>query len=197
EHESLFKRMKHWKKILTLLFLAGTVIYLDARKLGRFIFYNFSDITDYKIFSSRALKKSANPFLFPKAAAPDIPATADLKYNHYNSLESLLEENNTVAFIIIKDDSIQYEQYFNNYDATSIVASFSMAKSVTSLLTGIAIQEGYIQSEHDKVITYIPELEKNGFGNTTIKHLLQMTSTLDFNESYFNPFGEAASFYYG
>ncbi len=187
---------QHRKKIIFSIILVGVIIYFDACKLYRFTVYNFSDITDYKIFPERKLDKPDSAFIFHKAVSPMLPSTQDLKYPA-QSLEKLLQQNNTVAFIIIKDDSIHYENYFHDYDASSIVASFSMAKSVVSLLIGIAIDEGYILSANEKVTKYIPELEKNGFGDVTIKHLLQMTSTLDFKESYYNPFGEAASFYYG
>lgn len=54
-----------------------------------------------------------------------------------------------------------------------------------------------IKSIDEPITNYIPELKKNGFEKVTIKHLLQMTSGLNFSESYFNPFSEAASFYYG
>ncbi len=71
-----------------------------------------------------------------------------------------------------------------------------MAKSFISLLIGIAIDEGKIKSVQDPITLYVPELNED-FKNVTIEHVLQMTSGLDFNESYYNPFGHAASFYYG
>lgn len=72
-----------------------------------------------------------------------------------------------------------------------------MAKSVTSMLIGFAIQDSLIGSEEDLVTKYIPELKENGWDKVTLKHLLQMTSAMKFNESYCNPFGHAASYYYG
>jgi CubicO group peptidase (beta-lactamase class C family) len=72
-----------------------------------------------------------------------------------------------------------------------------MAKSVTSILIGCALDEGLIQSIDEPITNYIPELTKNGFDRVTIKHLLQMTSGIRFKESYYNPFGDAATFYYG
>jgi CubicO group peptidase (beta-lactamase class C family) len=72
-----------------------------------------------------------------------------------------------------------------------------MAKSVTSILIGIAIDEGYIQSVHEPVTNYIPEFKNKGFDKVSIEQVLQMTSGLKFNESYFNPFGDAATYYYG
>jgi len=50
--------------------------------------------------------------------------------------------NKTVAFLIIQHDTILYEKYFNDYEVSSVVASFSMAKSVTSMLIGCAIEDG-------------------------------------------------------
>ena len=102
-----------------------------------------------------------------------------------------------MLFRSIKNDTIQYEKYFKGYSKESIIPSFSMAKSFTSILIGCAIDEGLIKSIDEPIVKYIPELQKNGFEKVTIKHLLQMTSALKFSESYFNPFGEAASFYYG
>ena len=72
-----------------------------------------------------------------------------------------------------------------------------MAKSVTSILIGCALDDGLIQSVLEPITNYIPELKENGFDKVTIEHVLQMTSGLDFKESYFNPFGHAATFYYG
>ncbi|MBC7524616.1 MAG: serine hydrolase, partial [Flavobacterium sp.] len=86
---------------------------------------------------------------------------------------------------------------FRGYEKQNIVPSFSMAKSVTSILIGCAIDEGLIKSVDEPITNYIPELTKNGFDKVTIKHVLQMTSGIRFNESYINPFGHAAGFYYG
>ena len=65
------------------------------------------------------------------------------------------------------------------------------------MLIGFAIQDSLIGSEEDLVTKYIPELKENGWDKVTLKHLLQMTSAMKFNESYCNPFGHAASYYYG
>lgn len=72
-----------------------------------------------------------------------------------------------------------------------------MAKSFTSYLIGCAIEDNLITSVNDPVTKYIPELKDNGFDMVTVENLLQMTSGLKFNESYVNPFGHAATFYYG
>ncbi len=174
-----------------LLILAASWL-LASCQLGRFVFYNFADIKDYKKFQSRPLTASTSPFNFQTTNAGKSPKQINgIPFDQY------LENNKTVAFLIIKNDTIQYEKYFKSYDQKSIVPSFSMAKSVCSILIGCAIDEGLIKSVDEPITTYIPELTQNGFDKVTIKHLLQMTSGIKFNESYVNPFGEAASFYYG
>ena len=102
-----------------------------------------------------------------------------------------------MAFLLIKNDTIRDYRLFKVDDRSGIVPSFAMAKSVTSILIGCAIADGYIGDVEEPVTKYIPELREEGFDKVTIKHLLQMTSGLKFNESYINPFGDAATFYYG
>lgn len=181
-------------RLICLLFLS--LVLLQSCKLGRFVFYNFANITDHKIFPSRTVEAPETPFVFPYVQQPKSPKNITIDETEV-TFDEYLSQNKTVAFLIIQNDSIQYEKYFNKYDEESIVASFSMAKSITSMLIGIAIDEGKIKSVDEPITNYIPELKENGFDIVTIKHLLQMTSGLDFNESYSNPFGHAATFYYG
>jgi CubicO group peptidase (beta-lactamase class C family) len=174
------------------LLIIGISMLLTSCQLGRFVFYNFADINDHKKFHSRALTIDALPYNFHTTNSGKFPKELNgIPFDKY------LEDNKTVAFLIIKNDTIQYEKYFKGYEKESIVPSFSMAKSVTSILIGCAIDEGLIKSVDEPITNYIPELTKKGFNKVSIKHLLQMTSGIKFNESYTNPFGEAASFYYG
>lgn len=167
-------------------------ISISSCQVGRFVFYNFADIHDHEKFQSRILKADTIKYHFLTTDFGKFPKTLNnVEFNKF------LEKNKTVAFLIIKNDTVQYEKYFKGYNYASIVPSFSMAKSITSILVGCAIDERLIKSVDEPITVYIPELEKNGFGKVTIKHLLQMTSGIKFNESYINPFGDAASFYYG
>ncbi|TAG87584.1 MAG: class C beta-lactamase-related serine hydrolase [Bacteroidetes bacterium] len=167
-------------------------ISLTSCQLARFVFYNFADINDHKKFPSRPLYAGTTKFNFYTTEKGKFP-----KELNGVSFDEYLEKGNSVAFLIIKNDTIQYEKYFRNYKKENIVPSFSMAKSITSILIGCAIDEGLIKSVEEPITNYIPELKKNGFEKVTIKNLLQMTSGIKFNESYVNPFGDAASFYYG
>lgn len=170
-------------------------------KVGRFFWYNYSNITDYKIFPSRPLDASATPFRFIESTKNE-ELEKQIKIRDHAGVESnmgvFLENSPTIAFLIIRNDSLLYERYFDDYTESSIVASFSVAKSYTSALVGIAIGEGKIGSEEDLVIQYLPELKgKMGWDKITIHHLLQMSSGIKFSEGYYSPFTGAATLYYG
>lgn len=180
------------KQINTAFLLITASLLLASCQVGRFIFYNFAGINDHKKFQSRALTADSLHYYFQTTNSGKFP-----KELNGTPFDQYLEKNNTVAFLIIKNDTIQYEKYFKGYNKQSIVPSFSMAKSVTSILIGCAIDQGLILSVDEPITKYIPELKKNGFDKVSIKHLLQMTSGIQFNESYINPFGDASSFYYG
>jgi CubicO group peptidase (beta-lactamase class C family) len=183
------------------LFLFITLLLLmSSCQLGRFVYYNFANITDYKIFPSKAIQNEGESFQFYEGNQNRVPDSLTLTLKEKKSripFEEYLTDNKTVAFLVIRNDTLEYEKYFYKYDEASIVASFSMAKSVNSILIGCAIQDGFIKSVDEPITNYLPDLKENGFEKVTIKHLLQMTSGIRFNESYSNPFGDAASFYYG
>lgn len=175
------------------LLLLSLTLLLQSCLVGRFVGYNFSGITDHKIFPSRDLPKSQEPFKFTEAPTTNLVGRARVRV-----IDSVAAANNTVAFIIIRNDSILYEHYYQEYKESSIVASFSMAKSYTSALIGAALADGFIKGVEEPITHYLPELkDKKGFDKITIKHLLQMTSGIKANESYYNPFGQAAKLYYG
>lgn len=172
---------------------------LCSCQIGRYVFYNFADIKDYKKFPAHTLQhgNTTTVTFYDGPEARKAPKTINADNNTNIPFDKYLEDHQTVAFLIIQNDTIRYEKYFKGYNAASIVPSFSMAKSITSILIGCAIHDGLIHSVDDPVTRYLPELEKNDLGNVTLRHLLQMTSGIKFNESYTNPFGDAASFYYG
>lgn len=186
------------KKNLLLLIL--TLFLITSCKLGRFVIYNFADINDHKKFPKRDIEKSDEPFKFHYNLRDQIAKTVTLNVKGKEkiySFDEYLELNKTVAFVVIRKDTVIYEKYFDGYDKEKIVPSFSMAKSVISMLIGCAIDDGLIKSVDEPITNYLPELKENGFEKVTISHLLNMTSGIEFNESYYNPFGNAASVYYG
>lgn len=124
-------------------------------------------------------------------------------HKSYNSVKATLEldktnqELGTVAFLIIKNDSIWYEQYDEDseikYGPTSKTNSFSMAKSITSALLGKAIQDGYIKNLDQPLGDFF---EQYAASKTTVGDLSSMSSGLDWQESYTSPFSVTARAYY-
>ncbi|NJC25925.1 serine hydrolase domain-containing protein [Neolewinella antarctica] len=176
---------------------------LSSCHIGRFFVYNFANITDHKIFPATELPASSAPA--PFAVQPLGPALVDEvslgvpKRGKMNVSQYLENETSTTAFLVIRNDSILYERYFNGYEPQDISTFFSVSKSITSLLVGIAVDEGIIESIDDPVTKYIPELRDaaEGFKRQTIRHLLNMRSGLAYTESYSNPFAPMAKLYYG
>mgnify|MGYP001477809471 CR=1 FL=1 len=106
-------------------------------------------------------------------------------------------ELETTAFIIVKNDSIWHEKYWLGYSADSMSNSFSMAKSWVSTLIGVAIKDGKIKTINQPVCDFLPEFCVGENSKITIKHLLTMSSGLDWEEDYYNPLGSTAEAYYG
>ena len=106
-------------------------------------------------------------------------------------------ELETVAFMVIKNDSIQYEEYWHGYSADTMSNSFSMAKSWVSTLIGIAIKEGKIKNIDQQICDFLPEFCVDDNSKITIKNLLTMSSGLNWDEDYHNPIGKTAQAHYG
>lgn len=107
-----------------------------------------------------------------------------------------LEALSTTAFLVIRDQKIQYEKYWEPFDKNSLSNSFSVAKSIVATLIGIAIKEGLIQID-DPVAKYVPSFQTSLKDQITIRHLLQMSSGLKWIESEGNAFSHNAEAYYG
>lgn len=163
--------------------------YITPEYLYRVLLWQNSDIKDYEKFPERIISNTPPVFHFKKDPQKSLPQKIqNITYKSNNqqktigNINTFLEQNNTTAFIIIKDDTILYENYFNGYTRESINTSLSTAKSFTSALVGIALQEGYIKNINDPINKYLPELSQPGIQNITIKNLLLMNSGLRYNE---------------
>lgn len=177
-----------------ILLLIGAV--LSGCTAGRFVIYNFADTRDHRKFPSRPLPASPEPFHYA-VAEPQVPPSMIKIGEEEHAFGPFLEDHSTVAFLIIRRDTILYEQYFDGYDPSRIHTSFSMAKSVIGMLIGCAIEDGLIRDVQQPVTDFVHEMAGKGWDKVTLEHVLQMTSGMDFEESYVNPFGTAARFYYG
>lgn len=167
--------------------------------VGRYFYFNYADIKDHRKFSSVPVKKSDHIFhfyeqnknhkLFTDSSISQVGGSLNPDFS--------LESSQTVAFIIIRNDTILTERYFDGYNRSTIVPVFSVAKSFVSALAGIALDKGLISSMGDTIGQYIPELRGKGFENLTLADLIDMRSGIQFQESYKSPFSDMAKFYYG
>jgi CubicO group peptidase (beta-lactamase class C family) len=146
-------------------------------------------VLDYLIFRSRELEASHHPFHFQRVPEDEKVGAllAPMEYapgKRVGNLEQFLTRSGTTSFLVIKDDTLIYEHYFNGYQRDSIVTSFSVAKSFDSTLVGIAIDEGKIGSVGDPITKYLPELANRDprFAQVTIRDLLMMSAGLRYNE---------------
>jgi CubicO group peptidase (beta-lactamase class C family) len=103
----------------------------------------------------------------------------------------------TVAYLVVKNDSLLHEEYWEGYNEHSLVNAFSMAKSINSILIGCALKEGLIKSLDEPVGNYLEEFKQKEKSKITIQNLLTMSSGIDFKEEYVSPLAWPAEAYYG
>ncbi|MCH2192940.1 serine hydrolase [Kordia sp.] len=177
-------------KISVLLILVITAFYCEScTMVYRSVVHGQADVTDHEWQPSVAVEKGENEFIFAVKTDTELASF----------LDETLQGSNTNAFMVIKNDTIIYERYFNEYNENSLLTSFSVAKSFVSALVGIAQGEGLL-SENEPITTYLPELLKQDrdFEKITVKHLLNMQSGIKFDEyPVLNPFTGMARLYYG
>src|SRR6185295_18007619 len=100
------------------------------------------------------------------------------------TLDQYLERQPVTGFLLAKGDSILVERYQYARTDKHRLTSFSMAKTITALLIGIAVKEGAIRSIDDLAKIYLPDLKGTEYGRTPIKALLQMSSGVAFSKVY-------------
>ena len=147
------------------------------------------DIDDYKIFHNRTITKGI----------PQEWKMSD-SYNSYefsNEDRTEFEQYDPVAYLVIKDGEILYEEYWDGYSDQSLSNSFSAGKTIVSLLIGIAIDEGFIKSVDQKVKDFIPSFDSPENKSLSIRNVLTMSSGLNWDEAYSSPFSMTTEAYYG
>jgi CubicO group peptidase (beta-lactamase class C family) len=146
-------------------------------------------LEDYNRFSNDTVNTSntTQPWPFHKS------------YNKYptpEDLEDYHKNQRTVAYLIIKNDSILYEKYYDDFDKETKSNSFSVVKSMVTAMLGIALKEGTIKSLDQKVIEFIPELKGPYASSVTVGDLSSMASGQKWGEAYYNPFSVTSAAYF-
>ncbi|MGD1892517.1 MAG: serine hydrolase domain-containing protein [Cyclobacteriaceae bacterium] len=147
-------------------------------------------------FRSKLLTKSENPFVFPHKENIQLPIEFEYEEKHYDTFK-YIDSSYTQGLLVIQSDTIVYENYWRGQKVDSKHISWSVAKSFTSALIGIAIEEGYIKSVNERVDFYAPELKGSGFEGVKIKDVLEMSSGIGFDETYSDPASDISRWWNG
>jgi len=136
-----------------------------------------------KIFPVRKIQVGGVPYPLPNQPMD----LGEVKIGQGDSLMTVndyFREQNVAGLLVIKNGAIVYERYGLGNTEHSRWVSFSVSKSVTSMLVGAAIQDGYIESLDEKVTDYLPRLKGSPYAESTIRSILQMSSGVAWNEDY-------------
>ncbi|WP_372935427.1 serine hydrolase domain-containing protein [Seonamhaeicola sp.] len=182
-----FKKLVKWlisiiAILIILLYVFDYGYIIRGAKIVYFTGHKTAFIDDYPYFENDTIKKGSHVDEWPI-------------HKNYNSkaptkkLSKVNQDWGTIAYIIIKNDSIWFEKYYDGFNNTSKTNSFSMAKSITSALLGKAIMDGYIKSLDQPISDFYPQYN---YAKTTVGDLSSMASGLDWVEHYTSPFSVTA-----
>lgn len=182
--------------IILILILIGALYATDNEYILRGIRLTYlkgrttAGIYDYKDFGNRVVFKG-NPQKWENHEHYNkVPLTDTLKHE--------LERFETDAFLIFKDGNLWHETYWNKRTSVTISNSFSMSKTMVSMLLFKAIENGEIESLEQKITDFLPNYKDDKFGkDCTVGDLSAMTSGYDWKEDYYLPINPTAKSYLG
>lgn len=185
-----YKHMKKGHKIAVgIILLLVIIIILLPPFAFKAIWNGIPNIDDYKIFYTRTIE-----------AGTYQPWEISENYNTTVLSDEVTEkiaEYDPVAYLVIQDQKVLYEEYWEGYTDNSISNSFSAAKSIVGLLIGAAIDDGFIESVDQKVADFVPSFKEGKKNQIKIHDLLTMSSGLDWDEAYASLFSLTTEAYYG
>jgi CubicO group peptidase (beta-lactamase class C family) len=162
----------------------------------RLLRHGTTTIDDFRHYPGRRLSPSDAPFRFSeRVEGRGLPEVVDVAALGSTRIDDVLDASGTIAFVVVQDDAIVDERYANGHTAATPSQYFSVTKSVTSALVGAALDDGILRSVDQPVVEIVPEYAGRGFDRLTLRHLLAMTSGIDYTEDD-NPFGLHVPFNY-
>lgn len=175
--------------VFGLLYLFDAQHIVKAVRVTYFTGHKTAFLDDYTYFPNRVIANGeAQPWAIHKNYNQTKP-TAQLTKTHHRL--------KTIAFLIIKNDSIWHEEYFDQYNQHSHTNSFSLAKSYVSACLGKAIELGYIKGLHQPVSDFFPEFSTGLAAKMTVGDLSSMASGLNWVEQYYSPLSVVTKAYFG
>jgi CubicO group peptidase (beta-lactamase class C family) len=175
--------------LLLVLAVLGLAYAVCPPYIRKAVMHQGAGLYDYKIFDNRIVPAGNHqPWAVRDyTAGREIPA----------AFAKTFKKSKTVAFLVVQNEEIVFERYWGGFGPDTRSNAFSASISVQGLLVGIALDEGWIRSVDQPVADFIPDFRNNGRDGITIRHLLEMSSGLDWDEKATGPFSFAAKAYYG
>jgi CubicO group peptidase (beta-lactamase class C family) len=174
--------------LVLLLYITGYGYLITAIRTVYFNGHVTAFLDDYHYFNNRTIQKGA-PQPWPVASDYN-------KVKPTDALEAVHKQIGTVAFLVIKNDSLWHESYYDGYGKDSKSNSFSMAKSYVSAALGKAIMEGKIKNLDQKVSDFFPQFKDDKGAEMTVGDLSSMASGLNWDEDYYSPFSITTRSYF-
>ena len=171
------------KSIQVYSIVLSVIIGLSSCTLARIVFWNMPGLKDAKRFDKGYAHRGDSLWHFvtsanAKSLGQKILVKSTNRSPSLVNLDAFLEHSPSIGFMIIRNDTILYENYFDKTTDKTDFTSFSIAKTVVGLLVGVAIYENKIQSVNDPVIKYLPEYKGLISEKVLLKHLLDQNSGL-------------------
>lgn len=139
-----------------------------------------------EIFPTREITAQGPVYPLPEAIEDFSGLRYSLEGNTYG-LEDYLQRARVAGVIVVHKGKVRYERYQHGSNPATLWISYSIAKSVVSMLYGAAIADGYIRDVNDPLTNYLPRLAGGAYDGVTIKQLLQMSSGVAWREDYVDP----------
>ena len=145
-----------------------------------------------RVFQARTIARGAQVHSLPSGAPFAVFAPGS---DGARRLQRYIDDHKVAGIVVLHDGRMRLERYALGHGAEGRWVSFSVAKSLTSTLVGVALKEGAIGSVDDAVTRYIPELRDSAYDGVTLRQLLTMTSGAKWNEDYVDPAADVALFH--
>lgn len=146
--------------------------------------------------STRLIKASENPLKLLVSDA-SLAGVQHVYQGKASSIDDFMQRTRTAGLLVLHDQQIVLEKYALGHAEDKPWISFSISKSVVSLLFGAAIKDGLIKDVNERITDYLPHLKGGAYADVRIKDLLQMASGVAWSEDYADPDSDVANAPYG
>ena len=189
------------KFLLFLFFLSNFLISAETPKLGdqpaqSILFWDTEKkIEGFKNIRELLPTRIINKSDYPLSLSYGLDDFSDISYRYKNNtytIQDYINKFKVGGLIILRNGKILHEEYNFGNNQESRWISFSVTKSVTSMLLGAAIKDGFIKNVEEPVVTYLPHLIDSSYRDVTIKQVLHMSSGIKWNEDYTDPYSDVS-----